>query len=253
MRRTIGALVLGVTACSTLLMTASARDEQVIKGGIEGKIKAVDADMNKLTITTAQGRDRTFTITDDTTMLGPRGGKVRHRMHDKRFHPGLDIVIVAQGTTATEVHLGFSRGGGPETAGAPAEQPEKATPERAQPKTAAPDRTPTKAAPAPTVRGKAPTKAEEDEDEDNEIPGKIKHFDPSRRILVVTMLNGKDRSFMLSKDVKVEVRGRASARGLEDPSLTTGMPVEIVTDEGGRKVKEVKVVPASDLKGKKAG
>jgi hypothetical protein len=252
----MGALALGAAMCLAGLMTASAQQQQdekhAIKGGIEGKVKSVDADKQTLTITTTQGRDRTFTITDDTTMLGPRGGKVRHRLHDPRFHPGFDVVIVAEGNNATEVHLGFRSGGGPEIAGQPgAERPAKGTRTTPQPTETTPERT-TKTIPLPRERGKAAAQAQE-EDEDNEIPGQVKRFDPSRRILVISLLNGKDRAFMLSNDVKVLVRGAASRRGLQEPSLKSGAAVEIVTDEGGRKVKEVKIVPASELRGRKAG
>jgi len=55
---------------------------------------------------------------------------------------------------------------------------------------------------------------------------------------VVTLFNGKTRSFFLAKDVPVHVKGAVSRRGLADPAIKIGAPVTIVTDEGGRKVKE---------------
>ena len=75
---------------------------------IEGKVKKVDHEKSTLTITTDDGKERTFEITDDTTMVGPRGGLVRRGLKDPRFHEGMGLTIVAKGTTATEVHLGFS-------------------------------------------------------------------------------------------------------------------------------------------------
>jgi hypothetical protein len=72
-------------------------------------------------------------------------------------------------------------------------------------------------------------------------------------MLVITLLNGKDHSFMIAKDVKILVKGKASSKGLEDPALKAGIPVHVVTDPEGRKVKEVKVAPAPAAKGKKAG
>jgi hypothetical protein len=80
-----------------------------IKGGIEGKIKSVDVDNKTLTITTSQGRERTYKVTDDTVLVGPRGGKVRRHLKDPRFHEGFSVTIVADGNTATEVHLGFAK------------------------------------------------------------------------------------------------------------------------------------------------
>ena len=84
--RSFGAMVLGVAVCSLAFLSATADDKKTeIKGGIEGKVKKVDVDAMTLTITTEQGRDRTFTVNDDTTMVGPRGGKVRRRLKDPRF------------------------------------------------------------------------------------------------------------------------------------------------------------------------
>jgi hypothetical protein len=256
MRRTLGILVLGVAVCSAAMLSASADDKKTeIKGGIEGKVKKVDADAKTLTITTEQGRDRTFTVTEDTTMVGPRGGKVRRRLKDPRFQEGITVTIVADGATATEIHLGFLHKEGEEKSTArdteksnkpggtaPAERVIRKTPPArdTEPQPA------TKSA-ARTKAGTAP--AEEDEEE--EIPGKIKSFDHTRRVLVVTLLNGKDRSFMLAKDVKVLVKDTASKQGLEDPALKAGASVEVVTDEGGHKVKEVKVLPP--VQRKKAG
>src|SRR6266851_3867392 len=101
MWRTLGTLILGTGVCLAGILPAGADDQKTpIKGGIEGK---------KLTITTTQGRERTFTITDDTTLVGPRGGKVRRHLNDPRFHEGFPVTIVADGATAQEVHLGFAK------------------------------------------------------------------------------------------------------------------------------------------------
>jgi len=110
--------------------------------------------------------------------------------------------------------------------------------------------TETPAATKSATRTKAGAAAAE-EDEEEEVPGKIKSFDHTRHLLVITLLNGKDRSFMLAKDVKVLVKDSASKHGLDDPALKAGASVEVVTDEGGHKVKEVKVLPP--VQRKKAG
>ncbi len=75
---------------------------------------------------------------------------------------------------------------------------------------------------------------------------------PTRRILVVTLLNGNERSFILPKNVKVLVNGTASKRGLQDPALQNGASIDVVTDQGGRKVTEIKITPAT-AKRKRAG
>ena len=98
------------------------------------------------------------------------------------------------------------------------------------------------------------TKAEE-QDDDEEIPGHIKSFDAARRILVVSLFNGKTRSFILAQDVPVHIKGAnaASRYGLGDPELRPDAFVTVVTDEAGRKVKELKITPVSQLRRKRAG
>jgi hypothetical protein len=243
------AIVLGTVACVAALLAAGANAQKnEIAGGIEGKVKKVDVDSKTLTITTAQGRERTFTITDETIMLGPRGGKVRRRLRDPRFHEGLAVTVVAEKNTASEVHLGYDR---EERDADKIGKTDEGQPRR---KVTRPpdtekrgDQTSRKQDTASGSRSKAAGKTEHDE-EDNEVPGKVKRFDVTRRILVVTLLNGKDRSFVLSKDVPVLVKGKASKQGLEDPALKAGAPIEVLTDEGGHKVKELKIVAASQLR-----
>jgi hypothetical protein len=76
--------------------------------------------------------------------------------------------------------------------------------------------------------------------------------DPAKHLLVITLLNGKDRSFMVASDVKTTVKGSASKQGLQDPALKAGVPITVVTEPGGRKVKEVNVAPPPP-KGRKGG
>jgi hypothetical protein len=256
MMRALGALMLSAAIGAAGLLSAEAQetkkaDKSEIKGGIEGKVKKVDAEKETLIIT-VDGRDRTFTVTDDTTIVGPRGGLVRRRLKDPRFHPGLEITVVPDGKTAKELHLGYDRKDSEETANepkSPSKSPSKRPEERSN---ATPAETPKKTeakTPNKTATKGAAAKKDEDE-EDEEFPGKIKSVDPTKRLLVVTLLNGKDRSFLLSKEVKIMVRGAASKQGLQDPMLKAGIPVTVITDERGRKVKEVKVAPAP-ARGKK--
>ena len=73
----------------------------------------------------------------------------------------------------------------------------------------------------------------------------MKSVDPTRHMLVITLVNGKDRSFLVSSEAKVLVNSRASRHGLSDPALAPGATLTVVTEEGGRKVKEVKLTPAA--------
>ena len=96
-------------------------------------------------------------------------------------------------------------------------------------------------------------KSEEEEDEDNEFPGKVKSVDPDKRVLVITLVNGKDRSFLLAHDVHVTVNSRMSRQGLSDAALKPGIPLTVITESGGRKVKEVKVTTVATRRLRKAG
>jgi hypothetical protein len=95
-------------------------------------------------------------------------------------------------------------------------------------------------------------KAVVQEDEDDEIPGRVKSYDATRRLLVVSLLNGKSRSFLVSHDVKVLVRGAQSKQGLSDPALKADTPVTVRVEPGGRRVKELHVRPAPGARTKKA-
>jgi hypothetical protein len=238
----------GTAICSAVVLFANAQEQKTerhnIPGGIEGRIKAVDVNGNTLTITTDAGRARTFTVTDETTMMGPRGGKVRHRLKDPRFHEGFRVTIVAKGNTAEEVHLGFAREEGGKATEHAVRRPSGAELEKSLRK----PETTTKG----SAEGKTASKPEED-DEDNEVPGRVVRMDATRRILVISLLNGKERSFLLPADLKVLIKGAVSRQGLREPALRTGAHVEVVTDEGGHKVKEVKVIPASEGRTRKAG
>ena len=83
MMRHVSALFLAALIGTAGLFSAGAQetkksDKPEIKGGIEGTVKKVDGDKKTLTII-VNGKERTFTVTDDTTIVGPRGGLVRRR------------------------------------------------------------------------------------------------------------------------------------------------------------------------------
>jgi hypothetical protein len=250
--RIVSALVAGATFCVVGLLSAQAQQPKTaekaeIPGGIEGKVKSVDQEKQKLSIVTSSGRERTFSITEDTTMLGPRGGKVRRRLNDPRFHEGMELTVVANSGTATEIHLGISRS-------EPADSPiEKSSAKSNTPREESEKAPAVKAKARARAKAKAAMKDEDaDDGDDDEIPGKVKSFDSERRILVVTLLNGKSRSFLLARDVKVLVKGAASKQGLRDPAIKEGILVTVVVAEGGRRVRELHITPLAAAKTKKA-
>jgi hypothetical protein len=248
MLRTLGALVTGAMICAVGLFSAQAQEAKKsekaeIPGGIEGTIKGVDKEKGTVSVLTPNGKTQTFTVTEDTTIVGARGGRVRSRLNDRRFREGLDITVVPTGTKAKELHLGIYRS-------EPGESTEK-------PKTAAKKKTRRQIreeagaelakAGAKKVTPKAVTEAatkpaaDEDEDEDDEIIGKVKSYNANsgRHVLVVTLLNGKSRSFFLSSAVKVLVHGKPAKDGLSDPSLKEGTAITVLTEGGSSRVKEL--------------
>ena len=249
--RAIGS-VLCVAALGTIgLMSAAGADKASdIKDGVPGKIVKVDVEQATVTVAGEDGRERTYNITEETVIVGPRGGAVHKRLKDPRFHSGLAIIVVPNGKAAAQLHLGYDR---------------KARKTATVAGTAAGETPPADTTPTPKTRTsrfrglidsaktQVPKSDKEDaEEDDNEYPGKVKSVDPAKRMLVITLLNGKDRSFLLPSDVKVTVNGRTSRRGLSDASLKTGNSLTVVTETGGRKVKEVKVSLATRSRLKKA-
>jgi hypothetical protein len=262
MRRKFSALFAGATFCAVGLMSTAAQESKrsgkpEIPGGIEGQVKSVDAEKNMLSITTSDGRVRTFSVTEDTTMLGPRGGKVRRRLKDHRFHEGMDVTVVADGRTASEIHLGYSRREHADSADHPksSAKPAIASSEERREKARAEVGRRSESRTTPESASNAGKKAaihEDEEDEDDEIPGRVKSYDATRRLLVVSLLNGKSRSFLLSHDVKVLVRGTQSKQGLGDPALKVDVPVTVLVEPGGHRVRELHVGPPPGARTKKA-
>ena len=224
--RALKTLLCAIVVAAVASVAAQAADG---KGGIEGKVTKVDAAKGSLTITAKDG-EQTFTVTAGTQIVGPRGGLVRRRLHDPRFHEGLPITVVAKGNTATELLLGIDR-----KAAAKSSDAKNSTKQSSG------------------FRGDDAAK-DDAADDDNDFPGKIKSVDADKNLLVVTLLNGKDRSFMVGGDAKLTIGRRISQKGLSDPALKPGTSLTVVTDEGGKKVKEVKIGSlAGNLRGRRMG
>jgi hypothetical protein len=217
-KKAIGSLLcaMAVAAFAALATPAVGAD---VPGGIKGEIVKVDAAKNTLTVHTQSG-DKTYTIAPTTQIVGPRGGIVHKRLQDPRFHAGLHVTIVGSGTAASEVLLGVDH--------------------KAKSGDAATSKTTAGFRGDSAAKGDAAKTEEAADDNDNEFPGKIKSVDADKNILVVTLLTGKDQSFMIGSDAKLTIGSRVSQKGLSDPALKSGARVTVVT-EGGKKVAEVKV------------
>ncbi len=261
MMRRMMILLAGLTLGIVGLLSSAAQEPKKaekpeIPGGIEGHIKSVDHEKQTLTIVGSTGRERTFSIKEDTMMVGPRGGKVRRRLNDRRFHEGLEITVVANGDTAKELHLGFNRRTNEET-GAQAKKTTGPLRKRRIAEAEAERAKKEEATSTDKVDSKSTTKttpAAEEEDEDDEIPGKVKSYITTGRtpVLVVSLLNGKNRSFFLSSEVKVLVKGKPSTLGLKDPAIKADAPLTVLVHPGSSRVAELHVNPLPPARAKKA-
>jgi hypothetical protein len=221
--RTVGTLLCGVAISAIGFASANAQTSPSVKGGIKGKVAKVDAEKGTLTITKQDGTEQTFNVTKDTTIVGPRNGAVRQGLKDPRFHEGFAVTIVATDDNAKEIHLGSARlqpGGVRMRSGA-----------------------------GFRGAGRAGAKSEATETEATDIAGTIKSLNAAKNLLVVTLADGTERSFMVPKTAKVSVGDTVSEKGLGDSQLKAGMSVTIVVD--GRKVKEVRAT--TNHSKKKAG
>jgi len=213
----MGTLLCAIAISALGTLAANAADEAGTKAGLLGKIVKVDVEKKTVTIATMGGHKQTFTVTDDTTIVGPRGGLVHRRLQDRRFHPGLGVTVVANEGVADEIHLGVDR---------PADRPKGGL------------RRMRLGFRGTNAGTKQPEVAHEADDE-NDFPGTIKSVDPEKRMLVITLLTGKDESFILANETKILIGETASEKGLADARLKPGTYVIVLT-EGGKKVKEVK-------------
>jgi hypothetical protein len=218
-KRAIGNLLCAIAVATLTSLAAQAAGPET---KVEGKVVTVDAAKGTVTVS-SEGSEQTYTVTPNTTIVGPRGGIVHRKLKDPRFHAGLPItVVVATGTTAKELILGVDR----KAAASGAAKGDRSS----------------------GFRGDGAAKSDE-EDDDNDFPGKVKSVDPDKHMLVITLLNGKDRSFLLSSETKITVGRRVSQKGLSDPAIKAGAALVVMTDEGGKKVKEVKVSGAGAPRG----
>jgi hypothetical protein len=218
--RTVGTLLCGVAISAMGFASAFAQGTPAVKGGIKGKVAKVDAEKGTLTITKQDGTEQTFNVTKDTTIVGPRSGAVRQGLKDPRFHEGFVVTVVATDDNAKEIHLGTARpqSGALRMRGNASFRGTEGATSAARPKAS-------------------------ETTEATDIAGTIKSLNASKHLLVVTLTDGTERSFMVPKTAKVSVGDTVSENGLSDAPLKAGMSVTIVTE--GRKVKEVKATARS--------
>jgi hypothetical protein len=103
-RRTIGSLAIAMT----LVLVASEAAQQKDKNTTELTAKVVKTDVDKSIITVVDmGKNRDFSVTDETKIIGPKGFDSKERLKDERFAPGweLKLTIAADGKKLVQIQL----------------------------------------------------------------------------------------------------------------------------------------------------
>jgi hypothetical protein len=73
---------------------------------VKGKVVKVDVKKNMLTVQVGADK-KEYTLSDDTKVIGPKGGLSKEGIKDDRLVPGAEIrlVIAANNRTVREIHL----------------------------------------------------------------------------------------------------------------------------------------------------
>jgi hypothetical protein len=80
---------------------------------IPAKVQAVDTEKGTITVTTAEGKVLVLKVDKDTSIVGPRGGKIADRLKDDRLGKGAEIkvTLAADGKTAKDKDKGTEKKG----------------------------------------------------------------------------------------------------------------------------------------------
>jgi hypothetical protein len=113
MVRTLVCAVLGLALCVSGTQAQDKdkpvkKDKKVAKTGVAGTVKSRDTTKGTLTITvTKTKKDRTFQVTKNTKIVGPRGGVSEDGLKDDRLARGKKVTVVpgSDSKAAAEIHL----------------------------------------------------------------------------------------------------------------------------------------------------
>jgi hypothetical protein len=105
LRKSVGTIV-GLLVVVGLVAAQQGKDT---KGGKEVtcKVTKVDADKKVVSVTTEDGKKMQLKISDDTKIVGPRGGVSDQRLKDDRLVAGAEIKVTmsADGKTVKQIQL----------------------------------------------------------------------------------------------------------------------------------------------------
>jgi hypothetical protein len=92
--RLLAAFLVISLATGLVAQTSTTKDKGDKTDAKEIVGKVVSVDQTKMTVTiTVDGKNQTFTVNDDTMIVGPRGGEAKERLKDDRFTKGYEITV----------------------------------------------------------------------------------------------------------------------------------------------------------------
>lgn len=80
-------------------------------GEVKGKIKKVDAEKNVVTVTTEDGKDVEFMVSDTTKLLNGKGADIKQGLKAKGFKEGANVTITCEKKDGKEVCTQIQLGG----------------------------------------------------------------------------------------------------------------------------------------------
>jgi len=87
------------------------KDDKDTSKTIAGKVTKVDATKNTVSVTTDDGKKMDLTVTDDTKIVGPRGGISKDRLKDDRLTVGAEIKVTMDGKKVKQIELPARKSG----------------------------------------------------------------------------------------------------------------------------------------------
>ena len=106
-------VVLGLLLAAGLVAAQdkAKKDDKDTSKTIAGKVTKVDATKNTVSVTTDDGKKMDLTVTDDTKIVGPRGGISKDRLKDDRLTVGAEIKVTMDGKKVKQIELPARKSG----------------------------------------------------------------------------------------------------------------------------------------------
>ena len=93
MFRTLVCALVGSALCAGALLA----------GEVKGKVKAIDADKHTLTVTSEDGQDHVFTLSNDAKIVSSKGKGLKEGLKDKHLKQGTAVVVSCEKKDGKEV------------------------------------------------------------------------------------------------------------------------------------------------------